>query len=127
MDPGVLAAACRHRRAARILLECISGGVTGPRLPAGAAEAGRKDRTSAGQGGKHGAVGMRPSAVCQGMVEVRHGLPGGPELGDERRDSARLRGAHARIGREWRRALEGVEALSKNVGRAPMRGVGAAL
>ena len=76
MDPGVIAAAFRHRRDARVLLECIGGGVAVPLCAAGDEEARGKDRTSAWQGGKPGAVGMALGAVRNGRGRSLRSLVG---------------------------------------------------
>jgi hypothetical protein len=122
-----MAAAFRHEREARRRLEVIGGGLTCTWCPESDAEAGGKDRASARQGGTHGAVGRLLGAGRQGLVEVCHGRQDGAELGHERLDEARLRGDHACSGREWRRVLDGVEALINHVGIAPRRGVEEAL
>src|SRR5262249_44413620 len=85
------------------------------------------DRTSARQGGKQGEVGMLLGAVRHGVVEVCNGMQEGSEWGNERLDSERMRGDNACIGRAWRRVLDGVDALSNNVGIAHMMGVEEAL
>jgi hypothetical protein len=51
----------------------------------------------------------------------------GTELGDERLDAERMRGNNALIGRAWRRALDGVNALINHMGIAHMMGVEEAL
>jgi hypothetical protein len=118
-----MAAPFRHRREARRPLECIGGGVTGTLCPDSDEEAGSTDRASARQGGQHGAVGRLPGAVRHGRVDVGNGRQEGSELSHERLDAERMRGAHACIGREWRRVLDGVDVVLNHVGRAPMRGV----
>jgi len=127
MAPGFSAATVRHRREARLLLAFSRGGVPCTRCAASDAEAGSKDGASPRQGGTPGEVGRLLGAVCHGLGAVCKGMQEGPELSDERLDSERMRGDHARIGRPRRRALAGVEACSNHVGRAPMRGVEATL
>jgi len=123
MDPGFIAAAFRHRCDASIRLECIGGGVAFPLFAEGDEEARGKDRTSAWQGGKPGEVGMALRAVRNDMVEVGDRVQDEPELGDESLDQEGMRGDHALSGRQWRRALDGLEARVDDVGVAHVRGV----
>src|SRR5437870_9539607 len=83
VDPGLLAAAFRHRRNARIFLEFVGGGKAFPLFAEGDEEAGSKHGPRPWQGGKQREVGMVLSAVCDDFVEVGNGLQGDPELGDE--------------------------------------------
>jgi hypothetical protein len=122
-----MAAAFRHRREARIRLECSGGGVACPLFAAGDEEARGKERTGAWPGGTHGAVGMARRAWRHDMVEVGDRVQDEPELGDERLDQEGLRGDHARIGRQRRRARDGLEACVDAVGVAHVMGVEEAL
>jgi hypothetical protein len=83
VDPGLLAAAFRDRRDARIFLECVGGGQAFPWFAEGDEEAGSTNGPSTWHGVKHREVGMVLRALCDGIVEVGNGLQGDPELGDE--------------------------------------------
>ena len=83
MDPGLLAAAFRDRRNARIFLEFRGGGKAFPLFAEGDEEAGGKDGPGPWQGVKQREVGMVLGALRDGCVEVGNGLQGDPELGDE--------------------------------------------
>jgi hypothetical protein len=127
MDPGFIAAPFRHRRDARILLECIGGGVTCTLFAEGDEQARGTDRTGAWQGGKQGEVGMALGALRDGMVEVCDRLQDAPELGDESLHHEGMRGDDALSSRQWSRALDGLDARVDDVSIAHVVGAEAAL
>ena len=127
MAPGFLAAAFRHRRDARILLARIGGGVALPRFAAGDEETRGQDCLGAWQGGKQGEGGMALGALRHGLVEVGDHRQEDPELGDESLDHEGMRGDNALIGRQWCRALDGLDARVDDVGRAHVLGAEEAL
>lgn len=127
MDPGVVAAALRHRRDARIRLQCISGEVACPLCAEGDEKAWGKDRASARQGGTHGEVGMALGALRDGVVEVCDRVQDDPELGDEGLDQQGLGGEHALIGGQRCGALDGLDTRGDDVDIAHVMGVEEAL
>src|SRR5262245_11152428 len=74
VPPGLLATAFCHRRNTRIFLEVLGRGEAFPLCAKGDEEAGSKDGPGPWQGVKQGEVGMRLGALCNGGVEVCHGL-----------------------------------------------------
>jgi hypothetical protein len=83
MAPGFVAAAFRHRRDTRILLEFFRGGVAFRLFTKRDEEARGKDCASAWQGGKSGEIGRLLGALRNGVVEVCNGLQDNAERGDE--------------------------------------------
>ena len=122
MDPGLLAAACRHRRHARLLLAVGGGGKAFSLCAAGDEEAGRHDGPSPWQGVKQREVGTILSAWGDGCVAVGQGLQGAPELGDEGLHKEDSGGDDAVIGGQRSGALDGFEAGGAQVGRAHVVG-----
>ena len=122
VDPGLLAAAFRHRRNARICLECVGGGKAFPLFAEGDEEAGSKNGPSPWQGIKQREVGMVLRALCDGLVEVGNGLHGDPELGDEGVHEEDIGGDDAVIGGQRSGALDGLDAGGDKVGRAHVVG-----
>jgi hypothetical protein len=108
-------------------LECSGGGVALPRFAEGDEEARGKDRPGAWQAGKPGEVGMALGAWRHGLVEVGNRVQEDPELGDESLDHEGMGGDHALIGRQWRRALDGLAARVDDVGVAHVMGAEEAL
>ena len=117
MDPGLLAAAFRDRRNARIFLEFLGGGVAFPLFAKGHEEAGGKDGPSPWQGVKQREVGMVLGALRDGVVEVGNGLQGDAELGDEGLHQEGIGGDDAVIGGQRHGALDGLDAGGDDVGR----------
>jgi hypothetical protein len=122
VDPGLLAAACGHRRAAGLLLECLGRGRAFALGTKGDEEAGGKDGPGAWQrltqrkvGGLLGAWGDDVSEICQR-------LPGDAEWGHERWPQEGRGGDDAVIGGPGKGALDGLEAGRADLGRAPMVG-----
>ena len=122
VDPGLLAAAFRNRRNARIFLEFVGGGKAFPLFAEGDEEAGSKNGPSPWQGIKQREVGMVLSALCDGLVEVGNGLQGDPELGDEGVHEEDIGGDDAVIGGQRSGALDGLDAGGDKVGRAHVVG-----
>src|SRR5438132_316253 len=122
VDPGLLAAAFRHGRNARLFWECVSGGHACPLCAAGDEEAGSPNGPSPWQGVKHRAGGMVLSALCASFVEVGHGLPGDPELGDEGAHEEDMGGDDIVIGGQRSGALDGRAAGGDKVRRAHVVG-----
>ena len=110
-----------------ILLEGIGGGVALPLCAEGDKEARGKDRPSAWQGSKPGEGGMALGALRNGLVAVGKRMQEAPELGDERLDQERMRGHNTRIGRQWYRALDGLDARVDDVRVAHVLGAEKAL
>jgi hypothetical protein len=121
-DPGLRAAAFRHRCNARLLLEVVGGGQAFPLCAAGDEEAGSKNGPSPWQGVKQREVGMGLRALGDGVVAVGNGLPGDPELGDEGVHEEDMGGDDAVIGGQRAGALDGLEAGGDKVGRAHVVG-----
>ena len=122
VDPGLLAAAFRHRRHARIFLEFVGGGKAFPLFAEGDEEAGSKHGPRPWQGVKQREVGMVLRAVCDDFVEVGNGLQGDPELGDEGMHEEDIGGDDAVIGRQRSGALDGLDTGGNQVGRAHVVG-----
>jgi hypothetical protein len=122
VDPGLLAAAFRDRRNARIFLEFVGGGKAFPLFAKGDEEAGGKNSPSPWQGVKQREVGMVLGALCDGFVEVGNGLQGDPELGDEGVHEEDIGGDDAFIGGQRSGALDGLDAGGDDVGRAHVVG-----
>jgi hypothetical protein len=114
-DPGLLAAPCCHRGAARELWECSGGGLAFPWFAEGDEEAGSEDGASAWKGLEHGAVGMALGARRDGLVEVLDGVPGDPAWADEGLHEERLGGDEALLGGQGGGSLDGVDALGHHV------------
>src|SRR5438128_11133247 len=117
VDPGLLAAAFRDRRNARIFLEFVGGGKAVPLFAEGDEEAGGKNSPSPWQGVKQREVGMVLGALWDGFVEVGNGLQGDPELGDEGVHEEDIGGDDAVIGGQRSGALDGLDAGGDHVGR----------
>src|SRR5262249_7476646 len=83
VDPSFLAAAFRHGRNTRILLEFLGRSVAFPLFAKGHEEARGKDGTSAWQGVKQREVRMVLSTLCDGCIEVGNGVQSDAELGHE--------------------------------------------
>ena len=124
VPPGLLATACRDRRAARLLLELVGRGETFPWCAAGDEEAGRTHGPGSWHGLQHRAVRRGRGAWRHGGVDVGHGLQGDPEWGAEGVPQEARGEEDAVIGRPRAGALDGLEAGGEDVGRAP--GVGPA-
>jgi hypothetical protein len=122
VDPGLLAAAFRDRRNARLFLECVGGGKAVPLCAEGDEEAGGKHSPSPWQGVKQREVGMVLGALCAGFVEVGNGLQGDPELGDEGLHEEDIGGDDAVIGGQRSGALDSLDAGRDDVGRAHVGG-----
>ena len=122
VDPGLLAAAFRHRRNARIFLEVVGGGKAFSLFAEGDEEAGSKNGPSPWQGVKQREVGMVLRALGDGFVEVGNGLQGDPELGDEGLHKEDIGGDDAVIGGQRSGALDGFDAGGDQVGRAHVVG-----
>jgi hypothetical protein len=122
VDPGLLAAAFRHRCNARLLLEVGGGGQAFALFAAGDAEAGRKHGPSPWQGVQQREVGMGLGALGDGVVDVGKGLHGDPEVGDEGVHEEDMGGDDAVIGSQRAGALDGLEAGGDKVGRAHVVG-----
>jgi hypothetical protein len=127
LDPGCIAAWCRHGRHARLGLEGIGGGGAVTQCAAGAEQARGQDRPSTWQGGTPGAVGRAPGAGRDGRLDVCDRWQAAPELGDERLHPEDMRGDDALLSRPGRRTLEGLEALIDAVGIAHVVGAAAGL
>ena len=121
-DPGLLAAACRDRREARLFLACGGGGKAVPWCAEGDEEAGSTHGPRPWHGVTHRAGGMVRRAVGQGVVAVGHGLQGDPELGDEGVHEEAIGGDDACSGGQRSGALDGLEAGGDAVGRAHVVG-----
>ena len=122
VDPGLLAAACRHRCNARLFLEVVGGGKAFPLCAEGDEEAGRTNGPSPWQGVKQREGGMGLRALGDGLVEVGNGLQGHPELGDEGVHEENSGGDDAVIGGQRSGALEGLDAGGHHVGRTHVVG-----
>jgi len=122
VDSGLLAAAFRDRRNARIFLEFVGGGKAFPLFAEGDEEAGSKNGPSTWPGVKQRKVGMVLSALCDGCIEVCHGLHGDPEWGDEGVHQEDIGGDDAVIGGQRAGALDGLDAGGDDVGRAHVMG-----
>ena len=83
VDPGCLAAAFRHRRHARALLEGSGGRKAFALLPTGDEEAGSADRASAWEDLEQGEGRMALRVLCESVVDVLDRVQGDPELTDE--------------------------------------------
>jgi hypothetical protein len=118
VDPGCVAAACRHRRNASILLECLSGSVAVALFATGDEEAGGQDGPSAWQGVKSGEVGMALGALRGGVVEGLERMQGHTQLGDKSLDEERIGCNEAFSGGQWCSALDGTDASVDDVGVA---------
>jgi hypothetical protein len=115
VNPGLVAAAFRHRRNAGIPLQLISRGVAVAWFAKGDEETWGKDGASAWEGVKSRAVGMALGAVSNGLVAIRARWPRHPELGHKGLDQEGIGGDEAVIGGQRRRALDGVEALGDDL------------
>ena len=122
VDPGFLATAFRHRRNARIFLECLGGGVAFPLFAEGHEEARGKDGPSPWQGVKQREVGMVLGALRNGGVEVGNGVQGDAELGDQGLHQEGIGGDDAVIRGQRHSALDGLNAGRDDVGRAHVVG-----
>jgi hypothetical protein len=118
VDPGLLAAAFRHRCNARIFLEFLGRGKAFPLFAAGDEEAGSKNGPRPWQGVKPREVGMGLSTLEDDAVEVSNALQGDPELGDEGVHEEDIGGDDTVIGRQSSGALDGLDAGSHKVSRA---------
>ena len=124
--PGLLAAACRHRRNARLFLEVGGGGKAFPLFAEGDEEAGNKNGPSPWQGVKQREVGMVLRAWGDGCVEVGNGRHGDSKLGDEGVHEEDSGGDDTVIGGQRSGALDGLNAGGDQVGRAHVVGTEAA-
>ena len=70
---------------------------------------------------------MALGALRNGLVEVCDHMQEDPELGDESLDQEGMRGDNALIGRQWCRALDGLDARVDDVGIAHVMGAEEAL
>jgi hypothetical protein len=122
VDPGLLAAAFRDRRDARLFWECVGGGQGFPLFAEGDEEAGSQNGPSTWHGVKQREVRMVLRALCDGFVEGGNGLHGDPELGDEGVHEEDIGGDDAFIGGQREGALEGLDAGGDDVGRAHVVG-----
>jgi hypothetical protein len=122
VDPGLLAAAFRDRRNARLFLEFVGGGKAFPLFAEGDEEAGSKHGPSPWQGVNQREIGMVLSALCDDIVEVGNGLQGDPELGDEGMHEEDIGGDDTVIGRQRSGALDGLDAGGNQVGRTHVVG-----
>jgi len=122
VDPGLLAAAFRHRGNARIFLEFLGGGKAFPLFAEGDEKAGSKNGPSPWQGVKQREVGMVLSTLDDDAVEVSNPLQGDPELGDEGVHEEDIGGDNTVIGRQRSGALDGLDAGSNKVRRAHVVG-----
>jgi hypothetical protein len=126
VTPGLVAAACRPRRNASILLPLISRGVAGAWCATGDEETWGKDGASAWEGVTEGAVGMALGAVGNGLVAIRARVEGHAALGHKGLDQEGLGGDEAFLGGQRRSALDGVAALGADLSVAHVRGAEAA-
>ena len=127
VHPGCLATAFRDRCDARIFLEFLGGGEAFSLFTEGHEEARGKDGPGPWQGVKQGEVGMGLGTLCNGSVEVGHGLQGHAELGDQGLHQEGLGGDHAFIRGQCHSVLDSLKAGRDDVGRAYVVGTEKAL
>jgi hypothetical protein len=120
--PGLLAAALRHRRHARLFWEGGGGGKACAWFAEGDEAAGRQHGPSPWQGVKHREGGMILSALGDGFGDVGHGLQGAPELGEEGLHQEDMGGADAVSGGPRSGARDGFATGGAKVGRAHVGG-----
>jgi hypothetical protein len=120
VNPGLVAAAFRHRRTASLAWQLISRGVAVAWCAKGDEETGGNDGASAWEGVKYRAVGMALGAVGHGLVELLDRVQRHAALGHKGLDQEGLGGDDAVIGGQRRRALDGVEAWGDDSGVVPV-------
>jgi hypothetical protein len=87
VHPGLLAAACGHRRDPGILLQCGGGRRAFSWFAKGGEQPGGEDGTGPGEGLEQGEIGLVLRALRDGVIKGLDGLRGAPELVDEGLDS----------------------------------------
>jgi hypothetical protein len=113
--PGVLAAPCGHRGAARARVACSGGGIACPWCADGDAAAGRADGARAWAGLAHGAGGRARGARRAGRVAGWERGHGDPEWADAGLHAQRLGGDAALRGGPGGGGREGGAALGHHV------------
>jgi hypothetical protein len=118
----MVAAACGHRRNARVLLKRVGRGVTVALFAEGDEEGGSQDGPSAWQGSQEGEVGMALGALCDGVVEGLDGVQGHTQLADECLHEEGMGGDEAFSGGQWGGALDGADAVVDDLDVAHVMG-----
>jgi hypothetical protein len=118
MDPGLPAAAFRHRRAAGVRWECSGGRRAGTWFAAGDEQPGGKDRARTWKGLEQGASGMALGTLGDGVVEGLDSVQGDTERADKGLDAQGLGSADVLIAGHRRGRFYGLDTFGDAVSRA---------